>query len=123
MRAGLGWAAPFSCPQVFSNLNIIDKCVPAKKCWAQRAAALHLPSASRSYKSTLVCPRCQSKSRKFDPFMYLSLPLPTAKTRAFSVVGEQSGASPVPLPSPAGGPAWHCHVLGLSLESRYLPST
>lgn len=32
------------------------------------------------YKSTLVCPLCSYRSVKFDPFMYLSLPLPTAKT-------------------------------------------
>lgn len=32
------------------------------------------------YKSTLVCPQCSFRSIKFDPFMYLSLPLPTTKT-------------------------------------------
>ena len=33
------------------------------------------------YKSTLVCPECQKVSITFDPFMYLSLPLPIKKTR------------------------------------------
>jgi len=37
------------------------------------------------YKSTLVCPECSNKSIKFDPFMYLSLPLPTAKTQTFTI--------------------------------------
>ncbi len=32
------------------------------------------------YKSTLVCPQCNYRSVKFDPFMYLSLPLPSTKT-------------------------------------------
>ena len=41
---------------------------------------------------TLVCPRCRHMSRKFDPFMYLSLPLPTTKTRTFSVVGAYAQA-------------------------------
>ncbi|KAG0053570.1 CSN-associated deubiquitinating enzyme Ubp12 [Gryganskiella cystojenkinii] len=31
------------------------------------------------YKSTLVCPECDKVSVTFDPFMYLSLPLPIAK--------------------------------------------
>ncbi|KAK9826555.1 hypothetical protein WJX74_002546 [Apatococcus lobatus] len=36
-------------------------------------------------KSTLVCPKCNSTSRKFDPFMYLSLPLPSTKTRTYKM--------------------------------------
>ncbi|KAG8996062.1 CSN-associated deubiquitinating enzyme Ubp12 [Tulasnella sp. JGI-2019a] len=32
------------------------------------------------YKSTLVCPDCQKVSVTFDPFMYLTLPLPVHKT-------------------------------------------
>ena len=36
-------------------------------------------------KSTLRCPVCSKTSVKFDPFMYLSLPLPTPKTRALMV--------------------------------------
>ncbi|KEP46138.1 putative ubiquitin carboxyl-terminal hydrolase, partial [Rhizoctonia solani 123E] len=32
------------------------------------------------YKSTLVCPECQKISITFDPFMYLTLPLPVTKT-------------------------------------------
>jgi ubiquitin C-terminal hydrolase len=31
------------------------------------------------FKSTLVCPHCNKVSVTFDPFMYLSLPLPTVK--------------------------------------------
>lgn len=29
------------------------------------------------YKSTLVCPRCNRKSKTFDPFMSISLPIPS----------------------------------------------
>ncbi|XP_065900676.1 ubiquitin carboxyl-terminal hydrolase 4-like isoform X2 [Dysidea avara] len=32
-------------------------------------------------KSTLVCPDCKKVSRIFDPFMYMSLPMPIKKTR------------------------------------------
>ncbi|GJP42950.1 hypothetical protein CLOM_g2470 [Closterium sp. NIES-68] len=34
------------------------------------------------YKSTLVCPHCKKVSVTFDPFMYLSLPLPSKATRS-----------------------------------------
>lgn len=37
------------------------------------------------FKSCLVCPGCGHSSVKFDPFMYLSLPLPTANKRQLSV--------------------------------------
>jgi ubiquitin carboxyl-terminal hydrolase 4/11/15 len=33
------------------------------------------------YKSTLVCPECNKVSVTFDPFMYLTLPLPVIKPR------------------------------------------
>ncbi|KAL3692569.1 hypothetical protein R1sor_006220 [Riccia sorocarpa] len=37
------------------------------------------------YKSTLVCPTCSKVSVTFDPFMYLSLPLPAKTTRSMTV--------------------------------------
>ncbi|XP_050878131.1 ubiquitin carboxyl-terminal hydrolase 8 [Lathyrus oleraceus] len=45
------------------------------------------------YKSTLVCPVCRKVSVTFDPFMYLSLPLPSATMRTmtltvFSNIGD-----------------------------------
>jgi ubiquitin carboxyl-terminal hydrolase 4/11/15 len=48
------------------------------------------------YKSTLVCPECSNKSIKFDPFMYLSLPLPTAKTQTFTItlIDMEGGSVP-----------------------------
>lgn len=36
-------------------------------------------------KSTLVCPACKGISKIFDPFMFLSLPLPIKKTRTIYV--------------------------------------
>jgi hypothetical protein len=38
------------------------------------------------YKSTLVCPQCSYSSVKFDPFMYLSLPLPESKVRQLTAI-------------------------------------
>ena len=47
------------------------------------------------YKSTLVCPECNNRSVKFDPFMYLSLPLPSARTRTLSIIMVHiDGSSP-----------------------------
>lgn len=37
------------------------------------------------YKSTLICPMCGKHSLKFDPFMYLSLPLPSTKRVSIKV--------------------------------------
>ena len=37
-------------------------------------------------KSTLVCPECRKVSVKFDPFCYLSLPLPVKKERQIEVI-------------------------------------
>lgn len=37
------------------------------------------------YKSTLICPVCGKHSLKFDPFMYLSLPLPSTKRVSIKV--------------------------------------
>ncbi|KAI9094255.1 hypothetical protein K1719_021309 [Acacia pycnantha] len=37
------------------------------------------------YKSTLVCPACKKVSATFDPFMYLSLPLPSTTMRTMTL--------------------------------------
>jgi hypothetical protein len=47
------------------------------------------------YKSTLVCPQCSYSSIKFDPFMYLSLPLPESKVRQLTaILLHADGAAP-----------------------------
>ncbi|KAL3142431.1 hypothetical protein ABBQ38_002762 [Trebouxia sp. C0009 RCD-2024] len=50
------------------------------------------------YKSTLICPMedCQFHSIKFDPFMYLSLPLPDKRTRSFEVTVVHVDGSKAP---------------------------
>ncbi|KAJ4835929.1 Ubiquitin carboxyl-terminal hydrolase 8 [Turnera subulata] len=46
------------------------------------------------YKSTLVCPDCKKVSVTFDPFMYLSLPLPSTNMRTMTLtVVSTSGSS------------------------------
>lgn len=50
------------------------------------------------YKSTLVCPVCRKVSVTFDPFMYLSLPLPSAITRKMSVTVFSGDGIALPMP-------------------------
>ncbi|KAG2240847.1 hypothetical protein Bca52824_097044 [Brassica carinata] len=51
------------------------------------------------YKSTLVCPICKKVSVMFDPFMYLSLPLPctSMRTMDLTVMSADRGSLPVSL--------------------------
>jgi hypothetical protein len=47
------------------------------------------------YKSTLVCPTCSHTSVTFDPFMYLSLPLPESRVRQLTaILLHADGAAP-----------------------------
>lgn len=49
------------------------------------------------YKSTLICPQCNFSSVKFDPFMYLSLPLPSSKTRTLYITLIYVDGSQLPI--------------------------
>ncbi|KAL3630083.1 hypothetical protein CASFOL_023067 [Castilleja foliolosa] len=50
------------------------------------------------YKSTLVCPLCSKISITFDPFMYLSLPLPSTATRLITATVFYGDGSGLPMP-------------------------
>ncbi|PIN10414.1 Ubiquitin C-terminal hydrolase [Handroanthus impetiginosus] len=50
------------------------------------------------YKSTLVCPICDKISITFDPFMYLSLPLPSTATRSMTITVFYCDGSGLPMP-------------------------
>ncbi|PNS98266.2 hypothetical protein POPTR_016G067400v4 [Populus trichocarpa] len=51
------------------------------------------------YQSTLVCPACNKKSVTYDPFMYLSLPLPstTMRTMTLTVLSTDGRNLPSPI--------------------------
>ncbi|KAE9620697.1 hypothetical protein Lal_00019804 [Lupinus albus] len=61
------------------------------------------------YKSTLVCPVCRKVSVTFDPFMYLSLPLPSTAMRTMtltvinSYIDGNSQISPYTISVPKNG--------------------
>ncbi|EFJ42377.1 hypothetical protein VOLCADRAFT_67166, partial [Volvox carteri f. nagariensis] len=48
------------------------------------------------FKSTVDCPQCGFNSVKFDPFMYLSLPLPESRRRVVEVVLVHTDGSELP---------------------------
>ncbi|KQJ85733.1 ubiquitin carboxyl-terminal hydrolase 8 [Brachypodium distachyon] len=59
------------------------------------------------YKSTLVCPLCKKVSVTFDPFMYLSLPLPSTTMRTMTITVFSTdgitGPSPYTVNVPKSG--------------------
>lgn len=50
------------------------------------------------YRSTLVCPVCRKVSVTFDPFMYLSLPLPSTSMRTMTLTIVKADGTDKPLP-------------------------
>lgn len=50
------------------------------------------------YRSTLVCPVCKKLSITFDPFMYLSLPLPSTTMRKMTLTIFSTDGITLPLP-------------------------
>ncbi|XP_057808071.1 ubiquitin carboxyl-terminal hydrolase 8 isoform X2 [Salvia miltiorrhiza] len=49
------------------------------------------------YRSTLVCPLCRKMSVTFDPFMYLSLPLPSTSMRTMTLTVAKADGTDKPL--------------------------
>ncbi|KAJ4843604.1 hypothetical protein Tsubulata_020302 [Turnera subulata] len=50
------------------------------------------------YRSTLTCPHCKTKSVTFDPFMYLSLPLPSTTMRSMTLTVLNTDGNTLPCP-------------------------
>ncbi|XP_031475716.1 ubiquitin carboxyl-terminal hydrolase 5 [Nymphaea colorata] len=73
----------------------------ADEYWANHIArndSIIVDVCQGQYKSTLVCPVCGKVSITFDPFMYLSLPLPSTKTRSMTLMVFTSDGSALPTP-------------------------
>uniref|UniRef100_A0A7N0U984 Ubiquitin carboxyl-terminal hydrolase n=1 Tax=Kalanchoe fedtschenkoi TaxID=63787 RepID=A0A7N0U984_KALFE len=73
----------------------------AEECWKNHKArndSIIVDICQGQYKSTLVCPDCGKISITFDPFMYLSLPLPSIVTRTMTVTVFYSDGSGLPMP-------------------------
>lgn len=73
----------------------------AEECWKNHRArndSIIVDTCQGQYKSTLVCPVCHKISIVFDPFMYLTLPLPTMVTRTMTVTVFYGDGSRLPMP-------------------------
>ncbi|KAF9667055.1 hypothetical protein SADUNF_Sadunf16G0293100 [Salix dunnii] len=73
----------------------------ADECWRNHKArndSIIVDVCQGQYKSTLVCPICSKISITFDPFMYLSLPLPSTVTRSMTVTVFYGDGSGLPMP-------------------------
>nr|CAB3494985.1 unnamed protein product [Digitaria exilis] len=73
----------------------------AEECWNYHKArndSIIVDKFQGQYKSTLVCPVCNKISVTFDPFMYLSLPLPSTITRMITVTVFSGTGDALPMP-------------------------
>lgn len=73
----------------------------AEECWNYHKArndSIIVDKFQGQYKSTLVCPVCNKISVTFDPFMYLSLPLPSTVTRMITVTVFSGTGDVLPMP-------------------------
>jgi hypothetical protein len=73
----------------------------AEECWNYHKArndSIIVDKFQGQYKSTLVCPVCNKISVTFDPFMYLSLPLPSTVTRMITVTVFSGTGDALPMP-------------------------
>ncbi|PIA48768.1 hypothetical protein AQUCO_01300006v1 [Aquilegia coerulea] len=73
----------------------------ADECWEIHKArndSVIVDVCQGQYKSTLVCPVCGKVSVTFDPFMYLSLPLPSTVTRSMTITVFYGDGSALPMP-------------------------
>ncbi|KAJ4955135.1 hypothetical protein NE237_011918 [Protea cynaroides] len=73
----------------------------ANECWEYHKArndSIIVDICQGQYKSTLVCPVCSKVSVTFDPFMYLSLPLPSTVTRTMTIAVFSGDGSALPMP-------------------------
>ncbi|KAJ0971167.1 hypothetical protein J5N97_019126 [Dioscorea zingiberensis] len=73
----------------------------ADECWEYHRArndSVIVDICQGQYKSTLVCPVCRKVSVTFDPFMYLSLPMPSAIMRKMTVTVFSGDGSALPMP-------------------------
>jgi hypothetical protein len=80
---------------IWPIFNYNSTCVLCKACFNLSVCWFMLQG---QYKSTLVCPVCNKISVTFDPFMYLSLPLPSTVTRMITVTVFSGTGDVLPMP-------------------------
>ncbi|KAF6134660.1 hypothetical protein GIB67_002061 [Kingdonia uniflora] len=73
----------------------------ANECWENHKArndSVIVDVYQGQYKSTLICPDCSKVLVTFDPFMYLSLSLPSTVTREITVTVFYGDGTALPMP-------------------------
>lgn len=73
----------------------------ADECWKNHKArndSIIVDTCQGQYKSTLVCPVCSKISVTFDPFMYLTLPIPSSVNRTMTVMVFYGDGNGLPMP-------------------------
>ncbi|KAI6696549.1 hypothetical protein NL676_016668 [Syzygium grande] len=84
----------------------------AEEYWQSHLArndSIIVDSCQGQFRSKLVCPMCKKVSITFDPFMYLSLPLPSTTMRSMTVTVVSTDG--VALPSPLAVSVPNCGSL------------
>lgn len=87
--------------------------VVAKESWERhlmRNQSVIYDTCGGQYKSTLVCPKCQRKSVTFDPFLFLTVPLPVETTREIPIIVVQNHVeadASAPAPINIAPKKWH----------------
>lgn len=72
----------------FNDFFLFSNQIVAKEAWTNhrlRNDSIIVDIFHGLFKSTLVCPECSKVSVTFDPFCYLTLPLPMKKDRTMEV--------------------------------------
>ncbi|WVO17141.1 hypothetical protein L204_104832 [Cryptococcus depauperatus] len=72
-----------------------------KECWEgykKRNDSVIVDLFQGQLKSTLVCPECKKESITFDPFMYLTVPLPITQNRQLKVTFVPCDTEKAPIP-------------------------
>ncbi|KLO12706.1 cysteine proteinase [Schizopora paradoxa] len=65
--------------------ELVDLALKSWEGYMKRNDSVIVDLFQGQYKSTLICPECQKVSITFDPFMYLTLPLPVQKKWTHSI--------------------------------------
>ncbi|KAJ8451081.1 hypothetical protein Cgig2_026890 [Carnegiea gigantea] len=84
----------------------------ADECWKNHKArndSIIVDICQGQYKSTLVCPVCNKISVTFDPFMYLTLPIPSSVNRTMTVTVFYGDGSGLPMPYTVTVPKLGCY--------------
>nr|CAB3267571.1 ubiquitin carboxyl-terminal hydrolase 8-like [Phallusia mammillata] len=95
------------------NLSDTAAAEQAWKCHKSRNESIVVELFSGQFKATLQCLQCGKVSRKFDTFMYLSLPLPQHQAKIIEVISSFTKSETL-----RGSDKWYCPTCKTHREAR-----